>query len=87
MEVSIHLRIIVVRILILFPLMIVYINYNYHHIYWISNDLIHIELESASMSYYLWPCSLAITRTGRVGLRFCDFVQEHPKAHRQWLWF
>ena len=27
----------------------------------------------------LWPCSLAITSTGRVGLWFCDFYfQEHP---------
>ena len=29
----------------------------------------------------VWPCSLAITSTGRVGLWLCDFnVQEHPKA-------
>ena len=31
--------------------------------------------------YCLWPCSLAITSTGRLGLWFLWFyVQEHPKA-------
>ena len=57
MEVSIHVGVIVVRtqffVLIcdsfLFPLTIIYIN----HIYWISNDLIHIELESSSKTYMI----------------------------------
>ena len=30
--------------------------------------------------FFLWPCSLAITSTGRAGLWFCVDVQEHPKA-------
>ena len=36
---------------------------------------------SSKNIYCLWPCSLAITSTGRVGLWFLWFyVQEHPKA-------
>ena len=39
-------------------------------------------------NFVLWPCSLALTSTGQVGLWFCGFnVQEHLKAHRQWFWF
>ena len=34
----------------LFTLTIIYINYNYPHIYWIS---IHIELESSSKTYMI----------------------------------
>ena len=33
----------------------------------------------------LWPCSLAITSTDRWVYGF--YVQEYPKAHRQWFWF
>ena len=34
-----------------------------------------------STAYFMWPCSLAITSTGRVGLWLCGFyVQEHLKA-------
>ena len=35
---------------------------------------------------WLWSCSLAITSSGRVGLCFVWFyVQEHPKAHLQFI--
>ena len=56
-EVSIHVGVIVVRIqffVLIFefipipPNYYIYINYNHPHIFWISNDLIHIELESSS---------------------------------------
>ena len=49
----------------------------------------HLRVESKKSLYFqifsfyilLWPCSLAITSTGRVGLWFCgSYVQEHPKA-------
>ena len=43
----------------LFPLIIIYINYNYHHIYWISNNVIHIEVESASFR----ACSFSLIKT------------------------
>ena len=61
MEVSLQVGVIVVKTQFfvlsmnsfLFSLIIVYINYNYHHIYWISYDLIHIELEKASKTYMI----------------------------------
>ena len=61
MEVSLHVGVIAVRTqffvliyeFILFPLIIVCINYNYHLINWISNDLIYIELESVSKTYMI----------------------------------
>ena len=38
----------------------------------VSNIILH--------SNCLWPCSLAITSTGWVGLWFCGlYVQEHPR--------
>ena len=69
--ISIHVGVIVVRTqffvliyeLILFPLKIMYINYNYPHIYLISNDLIHIELESSSKTYDLREGSFSLIKT------------------------
>ena len=68
MPVSIHVGVIVVRTqifvliyeLILIPPNICINKYNYYQIYWISNDLIHIEFESASKTFKLakssnWP--------------------------------
>ena len=62
MEVSIHVGVILVRtqffdliyeFILIFSnnYIYIYINYNYPHIYWISNELIHIELESSSRTY------------------------------------
>ena len=47
----------------LFPLKIIYINYNYPHIYWLSNDLIHIELESSSKTYDVREGSFSLIKT------------------------
>ena len=49
----------------LFPLKIIYIyiNYNYPHIFWISNDLNDIELESSSKTYDLREGSFSLIKT------------------------
>ena len=71
MEVSIHVGVIVVRTqffvliyeFILISPKIIYINYTYPHIYWISNDLIHIKLESSPKTYDLRECSFSLIKT------------------------
>ena len=61
MEVSIHVGGKVVRtqfFILIYEFILIsphikYINYNYPHIYWISSDLIHFELESSSKTYMI----------------------------------